>query len=102
MVSLNNYTTIANHVRQGVIRILYVAPETLLRPETLLLLDQSKLACLAVDEAHCVSEWGHDFRIEYREMEAVRRRFPRAVCLALTATATARVQDDICRLLGIP
>jgi ATP-dependent DNA helicase RecQ len=101
MVSIRDYTGIANRVRRGLIRILYLAPETLLRPETLVLLEQSRLTCLAIDEAHCISEWGHDFRPEYRQLEAVRRRFPQAFCLALTATATPRVREDIRRLLGI-
>jgi ATP-dependent DNA helicase RecQ len=83
------------------VRILYVAPETLLRPETLVLLDQSRLACLAVDEAHCISDWGHDFRPEYRRLGPVRQRFPQAVCVALTATATPRVREDIVRMLGV-
>jgi ATP-dependent DNA helicase RecQ len=96
------YVTIANRARAGGVNILYVAPETLLRPETLLLLEQSRISCLAVDEAHCISEWGHDFRPEYRQLQTVRQRFVSAVCLALTATATPRVRDDIRRLLGIP
>jgi len=100
-LALCEYTRIANCVRSGEVRILYVAPETLLRPETLVLLEQSRLACLAVDEAHCISEWGHDFRPEYRQIQEVRRRFPQAVCVALTATATPRVREDIRRLLGI-
>jgi len=98
----HEYLAATNRIRQGRTRLLFVAPETLLRPETLLLLGQSRLACFAVDEAHCISEWGHDFRPEYRQLQEVRRRFPQAVCLALTATATARVRDDIRRLLGIP
>ena len=102
MVPLHEYTSIVNRVRHGNIRILYVAPETLLRPETLVLLEQSRLACLAIDEAHCISEWGHDFRPEYRQLQNVRRRFPKALCLALTATAAPRVREDIRRLLGIP
>ena len=97
----HEYVAIANRVRHGGVKILYVAPETLLRPETLLLLEQSHLSCLAVDEAHCISEWGHDFRPEYRHLHEVRRRFPQAVCVALTATATARVREDIRRLLDI-
>ena len=96
------YGAIARQVRRGEARILYVAPETLLRPDTLELLAHGRLACFAVDEAHCISEWGHDFRPEYRELQAVRRRFPRAVCVALTATATRRVREDIRRLLDIP
>ena len=100
-LALGEYTAVARRVRSGEVRILYVAPETLLRPETLLLLEQSRLACFAVDEAHCISEWGHDFRPEYRQLQQVRRRFPQAVCVALTATATPRVREDIRRLLGI-
>ncbi|HEU0038148.1 MAG TPA: DNA helicase RecQ [Verrucomicrobiae bacterium] len=96
-----DYVSIASRVRAGEVRILYVAPETLLRPETLMLLEQSRLACLAVDEAHCISEWGHDFRPEYRQLQPVRRRFPQATCVALTATATPRVREDIRRLLDI-
>ena len=101
-VPLQQYTSIMSQVRQGRIRLLYFAPETLLRPETLLLLQQARLACLAIDEAHCISEWGHDFRPEYRRLDSVRRQFPNAVCLALTATATPRVREDIRRLLNIP
>ena len=59
-----------------------------------------QLDCLTIDEAHCISEWGHDFRPEYRQLVAVRKRFPEAVCLALTATATARVRKDIKATLG--
>ena len=101
MVPLHEHTAITNRIRRGLIKLLYVAPETLLRPETLVLLEQSRLACLAIDEAHCISEWGHDFRPEYRQLQEVRRRFPQAVCLALTATATPRVREDIRRLLSI-
>lgn len=100
-VAHNAYLAIQKCVRSGDVKLLYVAPETLLRPETLMLLQQSRLCCLAVDEAHCISEWGHDFRPDYRQLPQVRRRFPNAVCLALTATATARVRTDICQLLGI-
>ncbi|MFQ5419815.1 MAG: RecQ family ATP-dependent DNA helicase, partial [Anaerolineae bacterium] len=99
-LNYDQYQYTANMVRQGRAKLLYVAPETLLRPETLLLLDQSRLACLAIDEAHCISEWGHDFRPEYRQLAAVRRRFPTAVCIALTATATPRVRQDIRRSLA--
>jgi ATP-dependent DNA helicase RecQ len=102
LVAIQDYKAIMHQVRSGRIRLLYLAPETLLRPETLLLLEQSRLDCLAIDEAHCISEWGHDFRPEYRQLAEVRHRFPAAVCLALTATATARVRGDIRRLLGIP
>lgn len=101
-VGVEEYCGIANRARHGGLRILYVAPETLLRPETLLLLEQSRLACLAIDEGHCISEWGHDFRPEYRQLQSVRKRFPSSVCLVLTATATGRVRQDIRTLLRIP
>ncbi|HEX9840416.1 MAG TPA: DNA helicase RecQ, partial [Anaerolineales bacterium] len=82
-------------VQRGEVKLLYVAPETLLTPRILLLLDGMKIDLLTIDEAHCISEWGHDFRPEYRQLIDVRKRFPNAVCLALTATATARVRQDI-------
>src|SRR5512138_2668397 len=83
------------YVRRGEVKLLYVAPETLLTPRILALLAEIKVALLTIDEAHCISEWGHDFRPEYRQLVEVRKRFPEAVFLALTATATARVRQDI-------
>ena len=82
-------------VRDGSAKLLYVAPETLLTPRMFSLLSSLKLALLTIDEAHCISEWGHDFRPEYRQLVTVRQRYPQAVCLALTATATPRVRSDI-------
>ena len=82
-------------VRSGEIKLLYVAPETLLTERVFQLLENSQVNCLTIDEAHCISEWGHDFRPEYRQIAQVRKRFPQAVCLALTATATERVRQDI-------
>lgn len=76
-------------------RLLYAAPETLLKPQMLTLLQSLPVSCLAIDEAHCISEWGHDFRPEYRQLTELRRRMPHAVCIALTATATPRVRQDI-------
>jgi ATP-dependent DNA helicase RecQ len=87
-------------VRAGKVRLLYVAPETLLTPRLFALLADVKVDLLTIDEAHCISEWGHDFRPEYRQLVDVRKRFPQAVCLALTATATPRVQADIMKSLG--
>lgn len=83
------------YVKRGEVKLLYVAPETLLTPRILSLLASVKVDLLTIDEAHCISEWGHDFRPEYRQLVEVRKRFPDAVCLALTATATARVRQDI-------
>lgn len=87
-------------VRGGKIKLLYVAPETLLTSRLFNLLNDAPIDCLTIDEAHCISEWGHDFRPEYRQLVEVRNRFPQAVCLALTATATPRVRKDIIDTLG--
>jgi ATP-dependent DNA helicase RecQ len=95
-----NYVETMNAVRGGQVTLLYTSPETLVRPETLVLLDQSRLDCLAIDEAHCISQWGHDFRPEYRQLLPVRQRYPQAVCLAFTATATERVRQDIAAQVG--
>jgi ATP-dependent DNA helicase RecQ len=89
-----------DYVRRGETRLLYVAPETLLTPRIFELLASVRVDCFTIDEAHCISEWGHDFRPEYRQLVDVRRRFPGAVCLALTATATPRVRADIKASLG--
>ena len=77
------------------VNLLYLAPETLMMPKTLAMLSSRGVDCIAIDEAHCISEWGHDFRPEYRQIAEVRNRFPNAVCVALTATATPKVQKDI-------
>ncbi|HEX8730617.1 MAG TPA: RecQ family ATP-dependent DNA helicase, partial [Ktedonobacterales bacterium] len=83
----------------GKYRLLYIAPERLVNPDFLLLLDaiqrERGISLFAVDEAHCVSEWGHDFRPEYRQIGRVRERYPATPLLALTATATDRVRADI-------
>ncbi len=84
-----------NWVRDGSAKLLYMAPETLLTERIFALLSSLKLSLLTIDEAHCISEWGHDFRPEYRQLVSVRQRYPQAVCLALTATATQRVRSDI-------
>ncbi|MEM9136153.1 MAG: DNA helicase RecQ [Cyanobacteria bacterium P01_F01_bin.42] len=86
-------------ILDGEIKLVYVAPERLFNPSFLAFLDdvnqQVGIATLAVDEAHCVSEWGHDFRPEYRRLAEMRQRFPQMPILALTATATERVRLDI-------
>lgn len=96
------YADTSRAVREGRVKILYAAPETLLTPRFMDLASAVGPACLAIDEAHCISEWGHDFRPEYRRLAEARSAFPGAVCLALTATATPRVRSDIRRNLGIP
>jgi len=99
-LSYPEHRRISDQVRRGEAKLLYVAPETLLRPETLTLLADSRVTCLTIDEAHCISQWGHDFRPEYRQILGVRQRLHQAVCVAVTATATPRVQADIQSTLG--
>ncbi len=94
-LSSEEYSSNLAEVRSGRAKLLYVAPETLMMNRTLNLLDGLKIDCLAIDEAHCISEWGHDFRPEYRQLTEVKSRFSDAVCIALTATATERVREDI-------
>ena len=94
-LSFNEYLENMARVQDGEVKLLYVAPETLMTPRLFNLLSNVQLDCLTIDEAHCISEWGHDFRPEYRQLAEVRSKFPKAVCLALTATATPRVREDI-------
>ncbi len=94
------YAANMEHIRRGEVKLLYVSPETLLTPRIFNLLDALQVDLFTIDEAHCISEWGHDFRPEYRQLVDARRRYPKAVCLALTATATPRVRADITRSLG--
>lgn len=95
----------ADQILKGEIKLLYVAPERLLTETFLTFLDQITaqigISAFAIDEAHCVSEWGHDFRPEYRQLQQVRQRYPTIPVLALTATATARVRHDIIQQLGL-
>lgn len=94
-LSSEEYGQNISRILRNDVRLLYLAPETLLMPKTLAMLSSRHVDCIAIDEAHCISEWGHDFRPEYRQLVEVRNQFPRAVCVALTATATPRVQKDI-------
>ncbi|MGP0067462.1 MAG: DNA helicase RecQ [Isosphaeraceae bacterium] len=80
-------------------KILYLAPERLVTEEMLGALRAWNVGLIAVDEAHCISEWGHDFRREYRELAVLRQQFPHVPLIGLTATATARVRDDIVSML---
>ena len=85
----------------GVTKLLYVAPESLTKPENIALLKSIKISFYAIDEAHCISEWGHDFRPEYRKIRALIDEIGRSPIIALTATATPKVQSDILKNLGI-
>lgn len=89
-------------IRSGKVKMLYLAPETLFLARTQALLKGVRVDCLTIDEAHCISDWGHDFRPEYRKLVEVRAKFPHAVTIALTATATAQVRADIKEQLAIP
>ena len=93
------YRMNVNRLRAGEAKLLYLAPETLMLDKTRDLLSTIKVDCFTIDEAHCISEWGHDFRPEYRQLAEVRKDYSESVCLALTATATPRVQDDIQNIL---
>ena len=85
----------------GTTKLLYVAPESLTKQENIALLKEIKISFYAIDEAHCISEWGHDFRPEYRRIRTIVDDIGRAPIIALTATATPKVQSDILRNLGI-
>jgi len=85
----------------GELNLLYVAPERLLTPRFLGLLERTEVALFAIDEAHCVSQWGHDFRPEYRELVVLHQRFPDVPRIALTATADERTRDEIVERLAL-
>ena len=81
--------------------MLYVAPETLKKDETIEFLRSVTVSFVAVDEAHCISEWGHDFRPEYRRLKEIINQIADVPIIALTATATTKVQQDIQKNLGM-
>jgi len=85
----------------GGLDLLYVAPERLVQERTLGLLERSNIALFAIDEAHCVSQWGHDFRPEYRQLKVLTKRFPSVPRIALTATADERTRQDIISELSL-
>ncbi|MFW5821558.1 MAG: DNA helicase RecQ [Bacteroidota bacterium] len=88
-------TKVKEDVLSGVTRLLYVAPESLTKEENILFLKNVNISFYAVDEAHCISEWGHDFRPEYRRIRPIINKIGNAPIIALTATATPKVQHDI-------
>ncbi|MDE7540043.1 DNA helicase RecQ [Gluconobacter sphaericus] len=89
-------------LRNGRIDILYISPERLLQPATANFLSKRQISLIAIDEAHCISAWGHEFRPEYRALASLPEMFPDVPRIALTATADPRTRDDILNALGMP
>ena len=93
---------VKNDILSGKTKLLYMAPESLTKDEYALFLRQVKISFYAIDEAHCISEWGHDFRPEYRRIRPIINEIGKSPVIALTATATDKVRMDIKKNLGIP
>jgi ATP-dependent DNA helicase RecQ len=88
-------------IASGITKLLYVAPESLIKEEYVTFLRTQKISFVAIDEAHCISEWGHDFRPEYRNLKHIIGAIDKVSVICLTATATEKVQEDILKTLGI-
>lgn len=101
--SLNKSQTkqVMDDITSGKTKLLYVAPESLIKEEYQEFLKSVKISFVAIDEAHCISEWGHDFRPEYRNIKTIIDKIANLPVIALTATATPKVQDDIQKTLGM-
>lgn len=93
---------VKSDIREGKTKLLYVAPESLTKEDNVEFLKTVKISFYAIDEAHCISEWGHDFRPEYRRIRPIINEIGKAPVIALTATATDKVRSDIKKSLGIP
>ena len=100
-MNYNEMSRVRSEAMRGELKILYVSPERLTLDTFRTFLSNLKVSLVAVDEAHCISEWGHDFRPDYRELGALRRNMSDVPFIALTATATPRVRDDIVAQLGL-
>ncbi|MBK9060796.1 MAG: DNA helicase RecQ [Flavobacteriales bacterium] len=98
----NEAAQVKNDIRAGITKLLYVAPESLTKKENVEFLTDIQISFFAIDEAHCISEWGHDFRPEYRRLRTIFNEIKRVPMIALTATATEKVQEDILKNLDIP
>src|SRR5258708_3913984 len=92
---------VVRKARAGEFRLLYLSPERLARQDTICWLQQVPIAFFAIDEAHCISEWGHEFRPEYRQLSALRHHFPDSPIAAFTASATRHVRHDILQQLQL-
>ncbi|MGG7035829.1 MAG: DNA helicase RecQ [Flavobacterium sp.] len=95
-------TQVKKDITSGITKLLYVAPESLTKEEYVKFLKQVKLSFVAIDEAHCISEWGHDFRPEYRNLRNIIKQLGDIPVIGLTATATPKVQEDILKNLDMP
>src|SRR4051794_6385421 len=100
-LSMEEKRQVAQQVEAGQLRLLYMSPERLVAQRTLEFLQNQRVSFFAVDEAHCISAWGHDFRPEYRGLRLLRERFPDSSIHAYTATATETVRRDIAVQLGL-
>ena len=100
-LAVNEKRAIARQVESGQVRLLYMSPERLVSERTLAFLQNQQVTFFAIDEAHCISAWGHDFRPEYRGLRLLRERFPKASIHAYTATATEQVRRDIVEQLRL-
>lgn len=92
---------VLDDIAKGVTKLLYVAPESLTKEEYVNFFKDVKISFFAIDEAHCISEWGHDFRPEYRNIKSIIQKIGEQPIIALTATATPKVQEDIQKTLGM-
>ncbi|MEN8746750.1 MAG: ATP-dependent DNA helicase RecQ, partial [Polaribacter sp.] len=92
---------VKSDIANGITKLLYVAPESLIKEEYASFLRDQKISFVAIDEAHCISEWGHDFRPEYRNLKHIIKAIDNVPIIGLTATATEKVQEDILKTLGI-
>ncbi|MEQ8825891.1 MAG: DNA helicase RecQ [Filomicrobium sp.] len=100
-LSYDEQRDVADRLRRGDLDLLYVAPERLVQDRMLDLISACDISLFAIDEAHCVSQWGHDFRPEYRQLKTLAQRFPSIPRIALTATADERTRDEIIRELNL-
>ena len=100
-LSPDESSEVQDQARRGELKMLYVAPERLTLPGFQRFLRSLEISLIAIDEAHCISEWGHDFRPDYRNLKALREGFPKVPVIALTATATTQVREDIVAQLGL-
>ena len=102
-LNLDEYKKTVRAIKSGRAKLLYLSPEALATERVKSILGEADVpvSCVTIDEAHCISEWGHDFRPDYMEIAAFRNRFKDAICLALTATATKQVQTDIVKNLKL-